>query len=137
MFLKAIYDTLSDDTTLTALLSTYEGEPAIFTVDPAPGDASLPFIVIGPILDQAPFDTKTSRGRSARVDVRCYAAATGSSADIEAISEQVRTLLHRESLLIDDHAWLWSSCYGPISADEEDVYGRIITVQVTAEADIS
>lgn len=133
MFLEAIYDKLSADSTLTALLGTYEGEPAIFTVDPAPGDADMPFIVISPILDQAPFDTKTSQGRSARIDVRCYAGATGSAVNIEAISERVYTLLHRSELTIDGHAWLWSSCFGPISADEADAYGRIITLQVTAE----
>ena len=133
MFLKAIYDALSDDSTLTAMLSTYESEPAIFTVDPAPGDADKPFIVISPILDQAPFDTKNSRGRSARVDVRCYAEATGSAADIEAISERVRSLLHREPLTIDGHAWLWSSCFGPISADEAEAYGRIVTVLIVCE----
>lgn len=133
MFLKAIRAKLSGDATLTAMLSTYEGDPAIFTVDPAPEGASLPYIVISPILDQAPFDTKTTRGRNARVDVRCYTGATGSSVDIEAISERVRTLLHRVELTIDDHAWMWSLCFGPISADEADAYGRIITLQITAE----
>jgi len=133
MFLKAIHMKLSADSTLAALLSTYESEPAIFTVDPAPGDASMPFIVIGPIVGQAPFDTKNSLGRSVRVDVRCYAEATGSVVDIEAISERVRTLLHRSNLSIDDHAWLWSVCYGPISADEEDAYGRIVSVEINAQ----
>jgi hypothetical protein len=133
MFLKAIYDKLKADATLTALLSTYKNEPAIFTVDPAPEGASLPYIVISPILEQAPFDTKNSRGRSLRIDVRCYADATGSSVIIEAISERVRTLLHRGELTINDHAWMWSLCFGPISADETDAYGRIITLQVTVE----
>ena len=133
MFLEAIYDLLSADSTLAGKLSTYEGDPAIFTVDPAPGDANLPFIVISPIIDGAPFDTKTSRGRSVRIDVRCYAEATGSAADIEAISERVRSLLHREPLTIDGHAWLWSSCFGPISADEAEAYGRIVTVLIVCE----
>lgn len=133
MFLKAIADQLIADATLEALLSTYESEPAIFTVDPAPEGAEKPYIVIGPIIDGAPFDTKTSRGRSVRVDVRCYAEATGSSDDIEAISERVRAVLHRVELTIDDHAWEWSSCFGPISADEEDAYGRIVTVQIAAQ----
>jgi hypothetical protein len=132
VFLKAIHSKLSADATLTAMLSTYEGEPAIFTVDPAPEGAEMPFIVVSPIIDGAPFDTKTSRGRSVRVDVRCYAEATGSSSDIEAISERVRSVLHRVELTIDGHAWEWSSCFGPISADEADAYGRIITVAVTA-----
>lgn len=133
MFLKSIHAKLSRDITLTEMLSTYEGEPAIFTVDPGPEGATLPYIIIGPILDQAPYDTKNSRGRSVRVDVRCYTDATGSAATIEAISERVRKVLHRSELTIDDHAWLWSSCFGPISADEAEAYGRIITVQLSAK----
>ena len=42
---EAIYDALAGDATLVAMLATYGGEPAIFTTDPAPGDAELPYIV--------------------------------------------------------------------------------------------
>ena len=33
----AIYDELAGDATLAGLLATYDGGPAIFTADPAPG----------------------------------------------------------------------------------------------------
>ena len=124
-----IYDRLADDTTLADLLATYQDGPAIFTTDPAPGDASKPYIVTAGEPVQSPFDTKNSRGRRAYRDVRCYADADGSALAIEAIAERVRVLLHRYRLDIEGFGVLVAECGGPVAADEEDAYGRILTVQ--------
>lgn len=129
----AIYNKLAGDATLTAMLSTYGGNPAIFTMDPAPGDATLPYIVSAGEASQAPFDTKTSRGRDLIRDVRCYADADGSAITIEAIAERVRALLHRQSLTIAGFDWIISDVTGPIVADERDHYGRVISLSLKAE----
>ena len=126
---QSIHDRLADDTTLTDLLATYRDGPAIFTTDPAPGDASKPYIVTAGEVTQAPFDTKNSLGRRAYRDVRCYANADGSSLTIETIAERVRTLLHRYRLDIEGFGVLVAECNGPVTADEEDAYGRILSVQ--------
>jgi len=133
MFAKAVYDTLSQDVTLIGMLSSYETKPAIFTTDPAPGDASLPYIVAATVPVSTAFDTKTTRGRLVWLDVRCYAAALGSAKVVNAIAERVRYLLHRQPLLISGHVWIWSECTGPINSDESDAYGRIVTVQILAD----
>lgn len=129
----AIHDLLSGDATLAGLLNTYGGEPAIFTVDPAPGDATLPYIVTAGEVSQAPFDTKTTRGRTILRDVRCYDAADGSAVAVEAIAERVRALLHRQTITVAGYTWLLSECTGPIVADERDAYGRIVTVRTILE----
>lgn len=128
---QAIYDRLAGDGVLTAMLNTYGGAPAIFTTDPAPGDALPPYIVTAGEVAQEPFDTKLSRGRTATRDVRCYTAAGGSAATVEAIAERVRALLHRQPLTIADHAWVMAECSGPQVADEQDAYGRIVTARIT------
>jgi len=130
---EALYDLLAGDATLTALLSTYGSAPAVFTTDPAPGDAELPYIVTAGEVSQAPFDTKTTLGRTIVRDVRCYASASGSAVTVEAIAERVRALLHRQELAIDGFAWIWAACSGPIGADEPDAYGRIVSVRLTVE----
>jgi hypothetical protein len=130
---EALYDTLSADVTLTSLLSTYEGEPAIFTTDPAPGDATLPYIVTAGEAVQTGFDTKNSRGRELWRDVRCYAAANRSAVTVESIAERVRALLHRQAIMIDGFIWLLGDCSGPVVADESDAYGRIVTVRLIVE----
>lgn len=131
----AIYDKLAADATLAALLAEYEGSPAIFTTDPAPGDAALPYIVTAGEVSQVPFDTKTTRGRDLVRDVRCYAEVDGSAVVIEAIAERVRALLHRQTLVINNFRWILSNVTGPIAADEPDAYGRVISVSLTAQED--
>ena len=42
---QSVYDRLAGDGTLTALLTTYNSNPAIFTADPVPEDADFPMIV--------------------------------------------------------------------------------------------
>lgn len=131
----ALYDVLAGDVTLTDLLSTYDGAPAIFTTDPAPGDATLPYIVSAGEIAQTPFDTKTTRGRIVTRDIRCYTAASGSAVTVETIAERVRVLLHRVEITIADHEWIMAECSGPMTADEQDAYGRIVTVRMTIEED--
>lgn len=129
----AIYDVLANDVTLAGLLATYGSGPAIFTTDPVPGNAVLPYVVTAGEVVQAPFDTKTTRGRDLIRDVRCYAEADGSVMVIEAIAERVRALLHRQALTISGFVWMVSDCAGPIVADDSDVYGRILSVSVKAQ----
>lgn len=130
---QTIYDVLAGDGTLAGLLANYNGSPAVFTIDPAPGDAELPYVVTAGEVSQAPFDTKTTRGRRLIRDVRCYAPADGSAIVVEAIAERVRALLHRQALSIGGFDWLVSDVTGPIVADERDVYGRVVSLSLTAQ----
>ena len=130
---NAIHDRLAGDATLAALLATYNGSPAIYTTDPAPGDTGLPYIVSVGEITQAPFDTKTTRGRSLTRDVKIYAKADGSAVVIETIAERVRSLLHRHKLVINGYECIIANCVGPVAADEKDFYGRIIGLSLTAQ----
>lgn len=131
---KAIHDLLAADVTLTDMLALYEALPAIFTIDPVPGDAVLPYIVTSGEISQVPFDTKLSQGRNLIRDVRCYTPDSGSSVLIESIAERVYFLLHRKEISISGFQWLISNCTGPIVANEQDVYGRIISLNLIAQA---
>jgi hypothetical protein len=132
MIIKTLYEHLVADTTLTDMLSTYNGEPAIFTATP-PGDADLPYIIIGPIIAQSPADTKTTRGQFYRVDVRCYTDATGNSLPVDEIAERARLVLHRQEIFTEEFNWVFTICDGPISSDEDDAYGRLLTPQITVQ----
>ena len=133
MITEALYQRLAGDATLAGLLAEYRGQPAVFTTATAPGDAELPYIVTSGSVAEEPFDTKTSRGRVFTRDVRCYAAASGSARTVRQIAERVRALLHRRTLEISGFAWLMAECSGPMAADEQDAYGRIVTVRMTVE----
>lgn len=130
---KALYDLLSNDPTLTALLATYNSEPAIFTTDPVPEDAVLPYIVCAGHIADTPNESKTSIGREVLRDIRCYDAKTGSSLLVEQIVERARELVHRQPLTIENYSWILSECTGQVIVDEPDAYGRITTLRVIAE----
>lgn len=129
----AIYDKLAVDGTLAGMLSVYGGGPAVFTTQPAPGDAVLPYIVTAGDVSHLPFDSKTTLGRDVMRDVRCYTAAEGSVVEVEAMAERVRALLHRQALTISGFIWIISDCSGPVAADERDAYGRVITLSLKAQ----
>lgn len=121
---------LKADATLAALLSTYEGAAAVFSISPVPPDAVLPYIITDGNLSDNAADSKTTLGREIYRDIRCYAVANGSIVMIDAIAERVRWLFHRKSLTVDGHVNYHTTCSGPIRAEtDETVYGRVVTVR--------
>ena len=127
---QGIYDRLSSDPLLVGMLASYDGAPAIFTIDPAPGDAVLPYLVSAGDVTDTGFDTKLDRGRRIWRDVRCYAAADGDSMPVEQLAERIRALLHRHILIVAGYGVLVAECSGPRTANEQDAYGRIVTVKL-------
>ena len=126
----AVCDLLADGATLTAMLATYHGETAVFTTDSAPGDAAMPLIITaGQVVDGA-YDIKTEQGRQVWRDVRCYAEAGGSAVLVEQIAERVRVLLRRQRLAVPGFRVVVAECSGSIVADEQQAYGRIVTVRM-------
>ena len=131
---EAIHDRLEDDATLTALLATYNGAPAIFTIDPVPKDAALPYIISAGEATNDAFDTKVSSGRKITRDIRCYTEAADSAASVEAMAERVVELFHRHHLAVEGFRTIIAEASGPISANEELAYGRVVSVRLTLVA---
>lgn len=131
---KGVYSALVSDAALSAMLADYRGAPAIFTTDPAPSDATLPYIVTAGAVTDTPADTKTSRGREVVRDIRCYTEATGSADLVEEIAERVRAILHRRAITVTGFRVYISQIVGPFAGPAEDTaYGRILTAQITLE----
>lgn len=130
----AIVSVLTSDDTLTALLATYNGEPAVFSTDPPPIDAALPYIVTAGDIVAAPYDSKTSRGRDMRRDVRCYTDANGSAVTVEDIAERVHALLHRQAIPVVGMTTVIADANPPVAGPAEDrAYGRIVSVRLVVE----
>lgn len=126
-----LYARLAGDEQLTQLLATYDGQPAVFTDDPPPGDAALPYIVTAGHVADTPFDTKDRRGREVWRDIRCYTAHTGSAEPVEAIAGRVFELLHRQPLTVDGVPALVTEVTGPrVGPQENEAASRILTLHV-------
>lgn len=129
---RALHARMAQDAELVELLSSYEGQPAIFTVDPPPGNAELPYIVTAGAIafpSEVPEASKTRVGARVLRDVRCYAPATGSFALVERIGWRVFELFHRQELTIDGWDLVRINATGPVSAPaEEGAHGVVVTL---------
>ena len=126
----AFYGLLSGDTALTDVVKTWDGRPAIFTYEPVPKDVELPYIITSGEIADTPNDSKDTTGRRIIRDIRVYADRTGSTVTIEALAERIRTLFHRSSISVTGFKTIYVSVSGPRIADEDKVYGRILSVEL-------
>ena len=95
---QGIYERMANDTTLTNLISTYRGAPAIFFLRPIPTDAEFPVIVADEDISVTPFPTKTKQGRIITRSIRVFTdAQSGTRTDNDDIVERVRFLFHRQA----------------------------------------
>ncbi len=136
---QAIYDKLTGDATLVALLSDYPSgspsSPGVFTGWPVPPDASRPYIFTRGAVSITSFDLIADDfGQDITRDVTAIADNTGSDAAIETIAERIRTLLHRQSLTIPSGDHVMTQCIqGPVVAETDDTLtGRRLTFRIVA-----
>lgn len=135
---KPLFDALTGNTAITSKLATYKGKPgdpglpAVFMQDPAPKDAILPYIVAGSIPGDRPDDTKNCFGREVYRDLRIYSLADGDTLLIDDLAEEVRRLFHRNRTALSVSGFVVNgiSASGPLSADEFEAYGRIVTLRI-------
>jgi len=133
VFTQAIYNKLVEDPILVSMVNLYNNQPAIFTIEPVPGDAELPYIVVsGPVSD-VPFDTKTTIGREMLVDIRCYTKNQGSKVLVENMAERVRELFHRQYIPVSGYQNIITECRGPIFIPEDVALGMVVTVRFIFE----
>ncbi len=136
---QAIYNKLSTDATLVALLANYPSgspqSPAVFTGWPVPPDAERPYIFTRGNTSDTPWDELADNlGRQVIRDVTVIADNTGTDDDIEIIAERIRALLHRQSLTLPVGTHVMTQCIdGPTVAETDDsLTGRRLTFRITA-----
>lgn len=135
------YDRLREDATLVQLLAEYDNRPAIFTAQP-PDDAVLPYIEVS-IVSSPPFDSKEKKGVEDVRDVHCYADLSGDSTLVDLIAQTVREIFHKRTLTssgesaypgadqtLDDRSVYVSTVLGVTPTDDEESYGRVVTVRL-------
>lgn len=132
----ALYAVLVADATLTDLLSTYKGAPAVFSSDPVPKDATWPWLVISGSEADDDFGAKNEAGRSITRRIRIYDdAEDGSVLTAEAIGERVRDLFHRLPFAVTGGTVYMVDASGPIAAPSgPDVVGRAVVLRFLTSA---
>ena len=127
--ITAVFDRLSADLTLTAMLGTFKGAPCVFTDPLVPEKAPRPYVWISAPLRNRSWDTKLSRGRQVSFEIWCVVDNKGSTLVVDDIAERVLELLQRERLTLDSaqHV-IVAEVEGPVGLDtDETVVGRKLT----------
>jgi hypothetical protein len=128
---RSIVDRLKSDATVSYLVATYRGEPAIFSAWPVPADAARPYIVTDGNVTDDDDDADSVSLRTITRDIACYADNKGSARDVEDIAEAVRSALHGVSFAVDGGRLLVCRCTGPVVAPTDNrVLGRVVTVSL-------
>jgi hypothetical protein len=133
---QAVYERLASDAALASMLASFEGKPTIFTYEPVPGDAPLPYIVAsGDVMGRVrvPESTKLTYGARVMRDIRIFAEASGSMVEVEAIAERVWELFEKAELFVPG----WTQvvrCRADrpiIGPRDERVYMLIVSVTIS------
>ena len=132
---KSIYRFLQADSNLNDLLGSYSGSTAIFTSTPVPESTGVPFVVVSGSVSDVDNGTKNSQMRTVRTNVTVFSNEDGNVDKIEEIGEHLRDILgnkiNTEAKLNIRH---WHAAvvgtFGPIVNDVEDLYGRMVTVEL-------
>lgn len=137
-FDAAIVGALKVDVTLTALLSTYEGSPAVFTDRPVPPDAQAPYVFVSESVVDRSFDTLKELGRDFAKDLWVVFPQFRAK-DLKTAAEQVRTIFHKQALSVTGFQTVQVFASGPTAGFPEDTSGagqdnipeiaRIVTVR--------
>lgn len=138
---QAIFDRLAGDATLDALLArTVIGDgtgPAVYSSDPVPPNAVLPYVVIGANVGAGYVGHSVRESmRDVIRDVSAYADRPddggGSVALVNAIADRVRELFHQQVLALPGSGeWARNPrlvASGPIPNDGQHAFGRVVSL---------
>ena len=124
----AIFQKLIANGNITSNVSEYLNYPAIFTVEPIPTDVNLPYIIVSQV-SEVPNDTKTSDGRELLVDIRIYTQRNGNLNVLESLTEEVYQEFHNEIVVVDNFQNYLLRVVDIVNSDEEEAYGRIVSIR--------
>jgi hypothetical protein len=113
---------------LCALLALWNGEPAIFTRRPVPGDAAYPFILVSPDISIGDEDGLKSLRPTPRRDIGIYGLQPDDYRKVEAAGYLIRTQFHKQRFAVEIPGYrvVQISVTGPMAApvDNANEVGR-------------
>ncbi len=122
------------DASITALLGTWNGAPAVFTRRPPPNNAPYPQIIVNPV-DVNDMDALVSRRSIVEMDIAIYGQKSSDTRSVENLGLLVRSLFHRQRFSITPSgvSVVQIVCRGPLvgPTDDTNLLVRIVILRVT------
>jgi len=136
----AIVQMLRNDPTVSGMLTTFHGVPAVFSIAPYPEGAQRPLILTEGSVTDTLADTKTTIGHDIIRDIRCYTDETGDETLVDQIGLAVNELFHKHEAKLQSYMpnndFMIIKCWaeGPRTSNvhtaDEYVYGRIVQLTI-------
>lgn len=124
------------EATIAGLLSTWNGEAAVFTRRPVPDDAVTPFIAVSPDISVTDADGLTSERPIVVRDITVYGDQPDQYRTVEQVGYSIRRLFHHDRLSITntDYDIVNIVATGPQIAptDDETAIARVVTLTISA-----
>lgn len=137
---EAIYNRLKGDSELTNMLSTYGGQPAIFTAQKPPSDARYRYMVVKPPIsntDEIAEDNKGKNGLQEIRDLFAWQRTDTSVKELEKIINRARELCHRngDKFNFPNRTNVRVRASGPTEAprQENEGHGLMFTLKITTQ----
>ena len=135
---KPIRVAIVADSTITALLGSYQSVASVFTRRPAPEGATYPMIMVSPAVVVSDEDALVERRPVVNHDVIVYGQQDGAYRDVESVGYLLREKFHRQRFSIspDGYAVIDLVAEGPIPGptDDEEFIARVVSLQVRLRA---
>lgn len=125
---------ISAESSIVALLGTYNNAPSIHTRRPVPADAEFPLIAISPDITITDEDGVNDDRPVVRRDVAVYGDAIGHYRIVEDVGYMLRTMFHRQrdALTVTGYDVVDIRASGPMIAPASDdtMVGRLVTLTI-------
>lgn len=130
----ALRSVLVADPAVASLVSTYRGEPAVFTSRPVPRDAARPFVVCYGGADEHADEIGGRLGIDAQREILVVVDNTGSALPLSDLAGAVRKALHRQAVTIPGaRVAIRPYCLGSRDAPtDETLAGVLMTFRTVA-----
>lgn len=120
------------DPNLAVMLGEFNGRASIFPGSPIPEGATSPFVVIQGASSDSSFGIKGTMARDVTTDIGIYSEANGNVLEVDQPAEYLRWKLEGFNQT-DEFVRNWETpiteVFGPIQNDQEDLYGRVLSVR--------
>lgn len=133
--LPAVYAAITGNSSITALLGTWNTNTSVFTKRPVPERASYPMIIINPPFSITnPEDALVERRPLISLDIAVYGEQEKHYRDVDAVAFLIRNQFHRirTALTVSGYVVYEIVTTGPIPApaDDEEHIGRAVTLNI-------
>lgn len=134
--LQAIYSRLAGDSTLTALLESYGGNPAIFSGPVIPQDfeftegGTKAALMIHPPINDVMDGPKDNAHRDVQIDIQGFSEQPTSVGPLHDVMERVYILMNRSPLTITGFTNPTIVAGGPVGAPGDRINNLTVTVNL-------